>query len=162
MKTLIAVITLLVAFTASAGLPTADSSWKTIKNHRLLDVAMPSVKLDNGGFAAADFMCVAGDVLRTKKMIKTCNKWERRRDNDRCIGYKHFYGISKIENTRTRCVEWRRRGGDRDDICTRYETYGYTTPLNYNVKVYKLRNVNRDGRRERVLFTKELNIADCK
>ncbi len=162
MKSLLVVLSLLVAFTASAALPTANSSWDTIKNHSMLDVAMPSVMLDNGGAAAADFMCIAGDVLRTKKMIKTCNEWQRRGDNDRCIGYKHFYGITKIDNSRTRCVEWRRRGSDHDDVCTRYETYNYTTPTNFNVKVYKVRNVRGDSRRVRVLFTKELNISDCK
>ena len=160
MKTLLVVASMLLAFSANAGLPSSSDSWSSIKNNHRVDVAMPSVMLDNAGAAAADFMCVAGDVVRTKKMIKTCNKWKRTRDNDRCIGYKHFYGIAKIDSTRTKCVQWKRRGGDRDDVCMRYETYDYTLPLSFNVKVYKMTRARND-RRGRVLFTKTLNISDC-
>jgi len=170
-KLLILAATLLMTASASAHMPSASDSWDTIRGHfaRVI-VDEPSVKLDGGPMTSAFFVCKDGAELRTLKKLTKCVKWSRQsgnrdRDNRVCLEEVKYFGTAAIEGQNERCVKWRtvRRNGDRERICTAYESYDYTLALSHNVDVFKIKRGGRDNdnRRGRKLFTKTLSIEDC-
>jgi hypothetical protein len=151
--------------------PTESDTWSKIRSHyATVEVAEPSVKLDNGPMTSAFFVCKEGEQLRTLKQLTKCVKWSRHtgnrdRDNRRCLEELNYFGYAAIEGTRERCVKWRtiRHGDDNERVCVAYEDYNYSLPLSHEVSVYaKTRGGrDRDERRGRKLFTKTLSIEDC-
>lgn len=146
----------------------ASNDWSTIRKHfSKVDVAEPSVKLDNGPMTSAFFVCKEGNSLKTLKALKKCVKWSRSnnrdRDTRRCLEEVKYFGYAAIEGTRERCTKWRtiRRGDDNERVCVAYEDYNYSLPLSHEVSVYKVVRRHGDDERGRKLFTKTLSIEDC-
>ncbi len=149
-------------------MPTKNSSWSTIKKDSRLSFDEPSVRMEKGGGfnTSVFFLCQNGDRLRTIKKVSTCIEWDGRISDDEpiCVKRKRVFASTKIETTRSQCVEYK-EGGDNSGDCIRYAQLPTTIPTNYLIPVYKLKSMNpdRDLRRARgtIQFKKSFRIPHC-
>ena len=155
MKALILIASLFATATAFA--IDENSSWSEIRRGSTYYVDTPSIQFRGGGLHTSPFgVCVAGDSLRTMRMVEKCVEWGGR-DND-CKKSVYQYEYVGITRTVRTCVKKRRVGRD-DYECVKWANKSVTTPLSYTFDVYK--RYGRDGDNLRFMFSKDFDIPSC-
>lgn len=160
MKALFTTIAVLLTLNVSAARPSANQSWdELVKNHSL-DIKFPVARMNHGPVTGVDFLCLDGEILRTKKMLEKCTKYiatPGKNGEIKCAQSVLEFGIVDREQESTRCVEYS-RSKERME-CVRYEDYTYVQPTSFNVDVYKYTNPKRENSVK--VFSKKYEIADC-
>lgn len=154
MKKFIAMIALLAGSSAFAH--TADTSWEVLENDPTIKLAAPTVFM--GHAVDYTFVCVDGANLRTKKPVAqydviTIGKNQRK---EIYKGSKYLSTPINYSRTSWEC-DWSVNGKHR--TCKDKVISG-TYPLTVNVKVYRQLSTKNDY--SKYLFTKQLNVPNCR
>lgn len=159
MKALFTLMALTLAAQVFAA-PSVNSSWSELIANRSLDIKFPVATMNHGPVTGVDFLCIDGDILRTKKMIEKCTKYRTtagRNSEVKCVETTREFGIVEREQRTTRCVEYSR---NRDNMeCVKYEDYTYVQPTSFKVDVYKYTTPKRENSNK--IFSKRFDIAHC-
>lgn len=143
----------LASFAASV-----NDSWDSLKGQLDLNIEWPAARMNHGPMTGVDFLCLDGDVLRTKAPVEKCLEWQVTRGHNSeviCVNSIQEYGFVNRQEMSTRCLAI-----NKDGECVRYEDYIYVQPTTFpSVEVYQV--LNNDGL-QRKLFSKEYSIESCK
>lgn len=160
MKNFVMTIMLFVTYSLSAKTPTSDMSWDELIANRSLDIKFPAARMNHGPATGVDFLCLDGEVLRTKKMLEKCVKYVTtpgRNGELKCVKSVLEFGIVNRQEESTRCVQYSR---NRDSMeCIKYEDYTYIQPLTFNVDVFRFSNPKKSNSVK--IFTKKFEVSDC-
>lgn len=161
MKTLLTTIAVLLTFNVSAARPSANQSWDELKANNSLDIKFPAARMNHGPATGVDFLCLDGEVLRTKKLIEKCTKQivtPGRNGELKCVSTVKEFGVVEREQETTRCVQYSRNNDSME--CVKYEDYTYVQPLSFNVEVYKYNTPKKTNSTK--IFSKRYDITECK
>lgn len=162
MKTLIAVMALvLVSFGAQARI-NEDSSWSQIRRSTSFYVDAPKVTFLGGKVFIPVFSLCHTEVDGVEKIqggkYNQCVKWARSGDDHVCVSERTITLMKDRTYEATYCARYANRGGDHE--CVEYRTYTKTEALDYDIDVYA--SFRHGDHAPFPSFTKSFEIPSCK
>ncbi len=154
MKTLIALALTFASLSTFAA--SINDSWESLNDNVNLRIEWPAAQMTHGPATGVDFLCLDGDVLRTKAPVEKCTKWQVTSGHNSqmiCVESVTEYGFVNRTEIAERCVRMNKEG-----VCVKTETYTHVQPLSFPaVRVSAAR-----GDHEVFLFTKPYAVESCK
>lgn len=154
MKSVIAIVIALSSVASFAA--SVNDSWEVLNANTGLKIEWPGARMNHGPMTGVDFLCLDGDVLRTKAPVEKCTKWQVTGGHNSqmiCVESVTEFGIVNRAELAERCVRMNKEG-----VCVKTETYTHVQPTSFPaVNVFAVR-----GDHANFLFAKPYSVEACK